>query len=142
MNQGVLEELVLELVRAGATVVFSTHVMQHAERLCDRLLLLARGRKVFEGTQDEARRTLPSRLNLTSLADPSSLPGVASAARLGPAKDGWSDFDVALHPGADAGELLQACTAQGFALRRFDVHRPTLHEVFLHLVGADQEIVR
>ena len=142
VNQGVLEELVLELVRAGATVVFSTHVMQHAERLCDRLLLLARGRMVFEGTQDEARRTLPSRLALTSLADPASLPGVASAARLGPAKEGWSDFDVALSPGADAGELLQACTAQGFALRRFEVHRPTLHEVFLHLVGADQEIVR
>ena len=41
VNQGVLEELIDEAARGGATVIFSTHVMQHAERLCDRLLLLA-----------------------------------------------------------------------------------------------------
>src|SRR5579872_5902997 len=59
VNQGVLEEIVLEMAKGGATVIFSTHVMQHAERLSDRLLLLARGRKVFEGTQAEARAQLP-----------------------------------------------------------------------------------
>ncbi|HKU55087.1 MAG TPA: ATP-binding cassette domain-containing protein, partial [Rhizomicrobium sp.] len=59
VNQNVLEEIVLDMARGGATVIFSTHVMQHAERLSDRLLLLARGRKVFEGTQAEARAQLP-----------------------------------------------------------------------------------
>jgi energy-coupling factor transporter ATP-binding protein EcfA2 len=49
VNQAVLEQEIVDAARAGTTVVFSTHVMQHAERLCDRLLLLARGRKVFEG---------------------------------------------------------------------------------------------
>ena len=44
VNQSVLEEIIAEQARGGATVVFSTHVMQHAERLCDRLLLLAKGR--------------------------------------------------------------------------------------------------
>ena len=130
------------MARGGSTVVFSTHVMQHAERLCDRLLLLSRGRKVFEGGQAEARRTLPARLNLTSRADPSGLPGVLSASPLGPARDGWQDWAVALAPGADAGDLLQACTAQGFALRGFDIHKPGLHEVFLHLVGGQPETVR
>jgi ABC-2 type transport system ATP-binding protein len=141
VNQGVLEDLIREKARAGATVVFSTHVMQHAERLCDRLLLLARGRKVFEGTQAEARRQLPGRLSLTSQADPSGLPGVASATAVGPAKGGWTDWSVSLRPGAEPGDLLQACTAQGFALRGFDLHRPSLHEVFLHLVGPGQEVV-
>jgi ABC-2 type transport system ATP-binding protein len=142
VNQAVLEELVLEMVRGGSTVVFSTHVMQHAERLSDRLLLLSRGRKVFEGTQDEARATLPGRLVLTSRADPSSLAGVASATAVGPASDGWTDWKVELAPGASAGDLLQACTAGGFALRQFETHKPSLHDVFLHLVGADQEIVK
>ena len=142
VNQGVLEEVIRELATGGATVVFSTHVMQHAERLCDRLLLLARGRKVFEGTQDEARAALPSRLTLTCRTDPAALPGVASAAMVGPARDGWASFEVTLGPGADPGDLLEACTAQGFALRGFDIHRPALHEVFIHLVGADQEIIR
>ena len=142
VNQGMLEDLILEMVRGGSTVVFSTHVMQHAERLSDRLLLLSRGRKVFEGTQDEARATLPGRLTLTSLADPGGLPGVLSASAKGAARDGWQDWDLSLAHGADPADLLQACTAQGFALRGFDIHRPGLHEVFLHLVGADQEIVR
>jgi ABC-2 type transport system ATP-binding protein len=122
-------------------VVFSTHVMQHAERLCDRLLLLAKGRKVFEGTQDEARRALPSRLTVTSRADPAQLPGVAKASPLGQA-DGWASYDVELVPGVVAEALLEHCTANGFALRQFRVHTPTLHEVFIHLVGPEQESQR
>jgi ABC-2 type transport system ATP-binding protein len=142
VNQGMLEDVIREMAGKGATVVFSTHVMQHAERLCDRLLLLARGKKVFEGTQDEARAALPPRLNLVARANPSALPGVASAKVTGPAGDGWIRFEVALKPGADPGDLLEACTGQNFALRGFDVHRPALHEVFIHLVGSGQEIVQ
>ena len=71
VNQKVLEDLVLEMAKAGSTVVFSTHIMQHAERLTNRIVLLARGRKVFEGTQEEARATLPGRLTLTAQHDPS-----------------------------------------------------------------------
>jgi ABC-2 type transport system ATP-binding protein len=140
VNQGVLEDVIRELARGGSTVVFSTHVMQHAERLCDRLLLLARGRKVFEGTQDEARDALPSRLTLTCRTDPTALPGVASAAPVGSPTDGWARFEVTLKPGGDPGDLLETCTAQSFPLRGFDIHRPALHEVFIHLVGTGQEI--
>ena len=138
VNQAVLEEVILDLARGGSTVVFSTHVMQHAERLCDRLMLIARGRKVFQGTQDEARGQLPARLSLTARADPSALPGVASAAA-GAANDGWTDWSVALAPGAKAAAVLEAATTSGFALRGFETHRPSLHEVFLHLVGGETE---
>jgi ABC-2 type transport system ATP-binding protein len=136
VNQGVLEEIVLEMARGGATVIFSTHVMQHAERLSDRLLLLARGRKVFEGTQAEARAQLPPRLTLIAQADPGQLPGVAGAIAAGLPENGWQQWDVTLVPGQDAGGLLQHCTENGFALRGFDLHRPSLHDVFLHLVGG------
>jgi ABC-2 type transport system ATP-binding protein len=141
VNQKVLEDLVLEAAKSGSTVIFSTHVMQHAERLSDRLLLLARGKKVFEGTQEEARRTLPGRLTITSQNDPAALPGVVSTRRTG-GSDGWSTWEVQLNPGADSGALLQACTANGFALRGFESHKPSLHDVFIHLVGADQEVVK
>lgn len=142
VNQGVLEEVIREAAQRGSTVVFSTHVMQHAERLCDRLLLLARGRKVFEGTQDEARAALPPRLTLTCRGNPLLLPGVASGRTLSAPADGWALHELSLKPGADPGALLEACTTQGFALRSFDIHRPALHEVFIHLVGAGQEIVQ
>jgi len=138
VNQGLLEEEIMRLSRKGSTIVFSTHVMQHAERLCDRLLLLADGRKKFEGTQDEARATLPARLTLTARDTPASLPGVASATRL-EEHDGWTGWDVRLEPGGDPGDLLQACTERGFALRRFEQSRPSLHDVFIRIVGGEEE---
>ncbi|MBW8743349.1 MAG: ATP-binding cassette domain-containing protein [Sphingomonas sp.] len=138
VNQGLLEEEIMRLSRKGSTIVFSTHVMQHAERLCDRLLLLADGRKKFEGTQDEARATLPARLTLTARETPASLPGVASATRL-EEHDGWTGWDVRLEPGGDPGDLLQACTERGFALRRFEQSRPSLHDVFIRIVGGEEE---
>jgi ABC-2 type transport system ATP-binding protein len=137
VNQGVLEEIVREMAKSGATVLFSTHVMQHAERLSDRLLLLSRGRKLFEGTQAQARARLPARLLLTARADPAALPGVARAtAAAAPDEGGWRSWDVTLAAGHEPGALLQYCTEHGFALRGFDLHKPSLHDVFLHLVGG------
>ena len=136
VNQGLLEDEIIRAAKGGAAVVFSTHVMQHAERLCDRLLLLARGRKVFEGTQDAARATLPVQLTLTARQSPAALSGVLDAREAGAPADGWTDWEVRLEPGTDAGDILEQCTAQGFALRRFEQRRPSLHEVFLHIVGG------
>ena len=137
VNQGLLEDEIRRLSRLGSTIVFSTHVMQHAERLCDRLLLLAAGHKKFEGTQDEARATLPARLTLAARATPASLPGVASATASGE-QDGWTLWDVRLEPGGDPGDLLQACTERSFALRKFEQSRPSLHDVFIHIVGGEE----
>lgn len=137
VNQGLLEDEILHAAKGGAAVVFSTHVMQHAERLCDRLLFLAHGRKQFEGTQDGARGTLPVRLTLVALQSPATLPGVEGAEETGPAAaDSWRAWDVRLAPGGDPGDLLQHCTAQGFALRRFEQQRASMHDVFLHIVGG------
>lgn len=139
VNQGLLEDEIVAAARGGAAVVFSTHVMQHAERLCDRLLLLARGRKRFEGNQDEARAILPARLDVVARETPATLDGVEEAidaGDAGAAADGWTRWDVRLAPGRDAADLLQQCTERGFALRRFEQHRPSLHDVFLHIVGG------
>lgn len=140
VNQSVLEELIAEQARGGATVVFSTHVMQHAERLCDRLLLLAKGRKVFEGTQGDARSALPGRLTLTAQTDPSALPGVAGARATGPAVRGWTPYEIELTPATAPGALLEHCTRAAFPLRAFSERTPSLHEVFIHFVGAEQEV--
>src|SRR5262249_15407024 len=64
VNQEVMEEIIREIAARGRTVLFSTHVMQHAERLCQRILLIARGKKIFDGTIEQARRTVPRRLRL------------------------------------------------------------------------------
>ena len=136
VNQGLLEDEIRRMSAAGSTIVFSTHVMQHAERLCDRLLLLARGRKKFEGTLEQARAELPTRLSVIAKQDPSTLAGVESATDRGAAEEGWRRWDVRLAPGIAPGDVLEQCVAKGFPLRRFEQQLASLHDVFVHLVGA------
>lgn len=139
VNQGLLEDEVLRLAKSGATVVFSTHVMQHAERLCDRLVLIARGKKVFEGTQHEARDSLPARLLLIAQSSPTGISGVVDAQPEGtPDAQGWQRWRVVLAPGTAPGDVLQHATQSGFALRQFDEQRASLHDVFIHLVGPQE----
>src|SRR3546814_3090298 len=59
VNQERLETLVRRERERGATILFSTHVMAHAERLCDRIAIIARSARRFEGTVDQARALLP-----------------------------------------------------------------------------------
>lgn len=137
VNQGLLEEEILRASRRGAAVIFSTHVMQHAERLCDRLLLLRKGRKRFEGTLAQAREQLPARLNVLAKADLSQLPGVSGAQPTPGGDPEWTEWSLQLAAGVDPGQVLEHCTAKGIALRRWDHQQASLHDVFVQLVGAE-----
>jgi len=136
-HQQALEILIRERAAAGATVVFSTHVMSHAERLCDQVVLLARGRKVFDGTVQQARSQAPGRLILEGDLTPeaiSALPGVAEVA----ASDlpEGRRLEVWLAPGMEAHQTLSAAFRAGLPVRRFESREPGLHEAFLLLTGA------
>ncbi|WP_369026490.1 ABC transporter ATP-binding protein [Qipengyuania sp. RANM35] len=135
VNQGLLEEEILRASRRGAAVIFSTHVMQHAERLCDRLLLLRKGKKRFEGTLDEARALLPTRIAVVARPQIADVPGVIGATPGGEAGDGWTHYELQLQPGTSSEAILEHCTANGIGVRRFEEHRASLHEVFVELVG-------
>ncbi|MFK4004741.1 ABC transporter ATP-binding protein [Qipengyuania sp. NPDC077563] len=137
VNQGLLESEILSASQRGAAVIFSTHVMQHAERLCDRLLLLRKGRKRFEGTLEEARGQLPASLVAVSKSDLSDIAGVHSASAIGDASDGWQEYRVQLAPGIAPESILEHCSTSGIALRRWDERRASLHDIFVHMVGEE-----
>ena len=137
VNQQLLEDEILRARDKGAAVVFSTHVMQHVERLCDRMLVLKKGAKQFEGTPEEARELLGTKIHLTARTDPAALPGVEHVRTLGAGADGWGDYELTLEKDANASALLEHLTATGAALRRYDVERASLHDVFVHLVGEE-----
>lgn len=140
-HQQALEILIRERAAAGATVVFSTHVMAHAERLCDRVVLLAGGRKVFDGTVQEARSRAPGRLILEGDLAPgavATLPGVADVVVSDLA--GGRRLEVRLTPGAQAHEALSAAFLAGLPVRRFEFHEPGLHEAFLLLTGSPDNL--
>jgi ABC-2 type transport system ATP-binding protein len=134
VNQQTLEGLILDLKRAGTTVLFSTHVMQHAERLCDHIILLARGRKVFDGAVAGARALLPPRVRLR--CDTALPPDRLE--RFGTVTGGGADQDIeiALGEGVAPRDVLKLCIDTGTGLNNFSVQEPSLHDVFVHLVGA------
>jgi ABC-2 type transport system ATP-binding protein len=138
VNQGLLEDEIRRAAAGGATVVFSTHVMQHAERLCDRLLLLAKGRKKFEGTLDQARGLLPARLSVIARQSLAGQPGVERVEDGAVLDSGWHESILHLQPGVEPGDVLERCFAAGIVLRRFEERRPSLHDVFLHMVGPTE----
>jgi ABC-2 type transport system ATP-binding protein len=143
MNQQGLEEMIRGLAADGTTVLFSTHVMQHAERLCDKVVLIARGRKAFEGSVDEARATSPRVLELEGAMTPqdvSALPGVASVEAV---REGA--YRAHLAPGIEGQAALKAAFLGGLDVRRFNLKEPTLHDAFINLTGdnpdQDQRVV-
>jgi ABC-2 type transport system ATP-binding protein len=144
VNQEVLEQLIRDMASAGQTVIFSTHIMQHAERLCDRMLLIAKGRKIFDGTLDDVHAIIPRRVILECAGDITPLlatPGVIGAIERthgDPTRtDGTRLWEIQIEEHTNPQVLLQRCFEQGIALTRFDYTQPSLHDVFVHLVGSD-----
>ena len=132
VNQERLERLILGERDRGATILFSTHVMAHAERLCDRLTIIAGGRIRFEGTVADARATLPLRAHyVPSRADAgiaALLPPDAEAA-----DDGWR-FVV---PDSGVETLLVQLIEAGYGIAGLAIERPGLHDAFVRIVGPE-----
>jgi ABC-2 type transport system ATP-binding protein len=144
VNQQVMEEIIRDMAARNRTVLFSTHVMQHAERLCDRIILIAKGRKLFDGTLAEAKRTLPRRVRIETENDVAplrELSGVISVLRGEAAagtetkKNGPLDWELQIRENADPQAILEFCFDRGIRLHSFNQSDPSLHEVFMRLVG-------
>jgi ABC-2 type transport system ATP-binding protein len=146
VNQQVLEEVIRDLASRGRTVLFSTHVMQHAQRLCDHIILIARGKMVFDGTVSEALNTLPRRLRIESDDDVAPLAGLPDVLVLRPWREDGAGQDshelagkweIELRENGDPQAVLRTCFEARIRLKRFDHSDPTLHDVFVSLVGPE-----
>jgi ABC-2 type transport system ATP-binding protein len=136
VNQRLLRELVDAEHRRGATVLFSTHVMVHAEQLCDHVVMVHRGDKVLDDRLGEIRARYDPRNILFEPLDPaadvaslSALPGVARVRRDG------AVWDIALAPGASSAAVIQRVAA-AIPPARVELRRPSLEDVFISIVSA------
>jgi ABC-2 type transport system ATP-binding protein len=137
-NAEVVREIVLELVRAGATVLFSTHDMGVAEALCDQILMIHKGRKVLDGTlrqiqQDCGGDVLRVRLDWSDGSDRQlgNLPGVVQATDLGNMQE------LRLEAGCDRQRILALLMQRG-KVEHFELTRPSLRDIFLQIVKGGQ----
>jgi ABC-2 type transport system ATP-binding protein len=139
INAQALKDTVVELKRERRTVVFSTHLMDSAERLCDAVCIIARGEKVLVGPLEEMRAEHGGTHVALSVGG-SSANGVGAVlndprlvARL---DDSNRFFELELTTGADPQLLLRRLLEAGASIQRFELVRPSLHQIFLQKVGA------
>jgi ABC-2 type transport system ATP-binding protein len=145
INADVLREVVEEIRDAGRTVLFSTHQMEQAEKVCDVVCIIARGKKVLEGKlRDIKRAAAGDGLVALAFADDAArdkskpiLDDKQLVAANNPPRTGdHADCEIKLVDGVAPQQLLAALVGAQVGLRRFEVVVPTLHQIFVDRVGA------
>jgi len=139
VNRQVLLDTVIDFRRRGKTVLFSTHIMEHAEQLCDRLCIIARGKKLIDGSLAEVKRTRGGKHLIVAFDGSQGGAHQVFADRRLVAKlqDFGQQAELELAPGADAQEILRALVDSGARVSHFELASPSLHKIFVDLVGPD-----
>jgi ABC-2 type transport system ATP-binding protein len=136
VGMDVMREVMLDLVRRGATIVLSSHQMDTVERLCDRVVLINRGEKVLDGAVREVKaRHGKNTVVLAYEGDGSflaSLPGVVRVSEFG------QHVEIRMADGADPQPLLREAAAR-LRVRRFEIVEPSLHDIFVETVTGHGE---
>lgn len=137
VNMEVLRDAVLELKRNGSTVIFSTHDMDVAERMCDFVFMIFKGRKVLDGTLDAIKEqygadTLRVRIDGNGVAF-HELPGVQRVNDFGRFQE------LRIDKSADPQTILRQLAARAH-IKHFEIAQPSLHDIFVRIAGpAAQE---
>ncbi len=141
INVALMRDYFLEFRQRGKTIVFCTHVLEQAEKLCDEITLMARSRKILEGSIKELKHRYSQdllRISMdASLEEVRALSGVATVK----AVDGT--FVVGLNPGTDRREFLKN-TLERYRIDAFSQKEPELEEIYLDAVksaGIEDRII-
>jgi ABC-2 type transport system ATP-binding protein len=135
VNMELLKDIVLELKRGGTTVLFSTHDMDVAERMCDTIFMIYRGKKVLDGTlnsiqakygEDTLRVRTESKFGVME-----NLPGVLRVNDYGHLQE------LRIAPGTDSQAVLLEL-ARRTRIEHFEVARPSLHDIFVRIAGPQE----
>jgi ABC-2 type transport system ATP-binding protein len=137
VNLQVMKDVVVEIARSGRTVLFSTHIMEQAEKMCDRIAIIARGEKIVDGRVADIKAEGGKRHVYLSFAHDGAKAGPILADRtlVARADDSGATAEAELAIGANPDRLLRALMEAGVGLSRFEVAEPSLESIFIAKVG-------
>ena len=139
MNAQALKDTIVELRREGRTIIFSTHVMENAERLCDALCIIANGEKVLDGPMASVKADHGGQYIAVALGDDPS-PAIADIfadrSLVATLDDSNRTVEIELAPNASPQLLLRRLVEAGAIIERFELVQPSLHRIFIDTVGA------
>ena len=132
VNLEVIRQAVLELKKRGTTIIFSTHDMPMAEKMCDFIFMINKGKKVLDGTLESIQSAYGEdtiRLRLNGNSNPlRGIDGVKAVRNMG-------QYQEVRYSG-DPQELLQQLAAKT-RVNLFEVTRPSLHDIFIRIASPD-----
>ena len=133
INVELVRDIILDLKSQGKTVIFSTHIMEQAEQICDAILLINGGRKILDGSIAENKGDFAPTLLVDYEGDPSRLQqqGVVRVNNMG------RTAELSLAENADT-QLLLKSLMEHLNLKSFTIREPSLHEIFVRTVGKSQ----
>lgn len=133
INVELVREIILDLKREGRTVIFSTHIMEQAEQICDSILLINKGQKLIDGKVPEVKGQFSSTLLIDYEGDPDRLmqAGVTRVNNMGNAAE------LSVEEGCDTQALLRQLM-DAVQLKSFTLKEPSLHEIFVRTVGESE----
>jgi ABC-2 type transport system ATP-binding protein len=132
LNTDLLKDIILEMHSEGKTVIFSTHVMHEAEKLCDSILLINKGKVILDDKLTRIRSRQKS--NAVCLEAEGDTSFVAELPAVAKVKSEGNRLEITLAPNADAQQLLRSLVDR-LRIQVFEVKVPSLHEIFVSLVG-------
>src|SRR5213083_589483 len=139
VNAQVMKDTVLDMRRRGKTILFSTHIMEQAEKLCEQLCIIARGRKLVDGVLSDIKRIHGGHHLVVGFDG--SLGGAAQLfadKTLVSKVDNYGQYaELELASGADPQQILQRLVTSGARLSKFELQEASLHKIFIDLVGPD-----
>lgn len=133
VNVEMMREVILKMKRDGRTVIFSTHVMENAEKLCDGIVMIHRGKKVLDGTLAEVKSGGDRGIQIDYDGSGEVLRELPGITRI---NDSGKHAEIFLAAGTDPQEILKRLVGR-LVIRRFDLREPSLHEVFFRAVKGD-----
>lgn len=136
VNLEIIREAIFEMRDRGATVIFSTHDMGMAERLCDRIFMIYRGDKVLDGTLGEIRQQHGAKGVRLRVTEPDRLDLGALPLAEAPRRNG-TDFE--LMPSNDPQAVLEAVLQQRARVEAFEIVTPSLHDIFVRIARPTRE---
>ena len=133
VNTEVVREIILQMKRDSKTVIFSTHVMEHAEQICDHVVLINKGRVLLDGPITQVRASGGNTVQLDYEGDGNVIKGIHGVTRV---NDAGKHAEFMLAPGNDPDDILKQLVGK-VKVRRFDTREASLHEIFVRNVGSD-----
>jgi len=132
VNVELLKDVVLELKRTGKTVIFSTHQMELAEKICDDICLINRSQKILDGSLRQIKKSFGR--NAVALRMEGSNGILNDASLVSNVQTHSDELEVLLAPGATAQQFLRKLVDSGANVSKFEMIEPSLHDIFIEKV--------